>query len=61
MVYTHKAINPLTIDISKSYDHNLDERIYSLDWITALDYWTELFSFFGQIPVLLIKRSLHYI
>ena len=30
-----------------------------LDWNTGLDYWTELFSFFGQVSVFILERSLH--
>ena len=27
-----------------------------LEWNTGLDYWTELFSFFGQVSVLFLKE-----
>ena len=29
-----------------------------LEWNTGLDYWTELFSFFGQVYVFIFRRSL---
>ena len=28
-----------------------------LDWNTGLDYWTELFSFFGQVSVLIFRKE----
>ena len=28
-----------------------------LDWNTGLDYWTELFSFFGQVSALIFRKE----
>ena len=28
-----------------------------LDWNTGLDYWTELFSFFGQVSVFILALT----
>ena len=27
-----------------------------LDWNTGLDYWTEIFSFFGQVCVVICRK-----
>ena len=32
-----------------------------LEWNTGLDYWTELFSFFGQVYVFIFRRSLTHL
>ena len=32
-------------------DTDTNGCLHSLDWTTGLDYWTELFSFFGQVCV----------
>ena len=28
-----------------------------LEWNTGLDYWTELFSFFGQVYVFILEEA----
>ena len=32
-----------------------------LDWNTGLDYWTELFSYFGQVHVFIFRKKPSYI
>ena len=31
-----------------------------LDWNTGLDHWTEIFSFFGQVCVFIIRKMLTF-
>ena len=31
--------------------------IHSLDWTTGMDYWIELFSFFGQVSVFDFRKK----
>ena len=32
-----------------------------LDWNTGLDYWTELFSFFGQVSVFICRKKPNFL
>ena len=32
-----------------------------LDWNTGLDYWTELFSLFGQVSVFILGKKLTFL
>ena len=53
-VKLHKVTGDIVMATSQVRMADFSGCLHSLDWTTGLEYWTEFFTFFGQVSVFIL-------